>query len=281
GSMERLGFRLTPFTRQVNRDGDGSQRLTGTANRCAMLDEGYLELLTAVSDTPLAAQLRQSAARYRGLHLVALAVGDAAAQHARLTAEGFAPQPVIHMRRPVGDPGNRAEASFRIVRVDPGTMPEGRIQCLSHETPELVWLPGSTTHPNAVDALLGVLMCVEDPAEAAARYARFTGCRSEPAGITHRLLLDRGRLDFVSPGLLPTLLPGIGPPSVPYIAAIAVRSRDLDVTRTCLRGAGVSTLLGDDERIALAPREACGATVVIHAAARHRGDLLWAPAGGG
>ncbi|HSP26610.1 MAG TPA: VOC family protein, partial [Saliniramus sp.] len=47
-----LGFILTPFTAQNNRTPNGLVP-AGTGNRCAMLRNGYLEFLTATSDTIL------------------------------------------------------------------------------------------------------------------------------------------------------------------------------------------------------------------------------------
>src|SRR5215469_6472102 len=76
-ALERCGFRLTRFTIQTNREGDNTVP-SGTGNRCAMLKNGYLELLTATSDTPLAAQLRERIVDHPGLHLAAFATADAA-----------------------------------------------------------------------------------------------------------------------------------------------------------------------------------------------------------
>src|SRR5665213_2189351 len=68
GALERCGFRLTPFTVQTNREG-GATVPSGTGNRCAMLRNGYLEVLTATSETPLSAQLRRERClRCRGQH---------------------------------------------------------------------------------------------------------------------------------------------------------------------------------------------------------------------
>src|ERR1700744_5524680 len=78
--LERCGFRLTPFTIQTNREGEATVP-SGTGNRCAMLRNGYLELLTATSDTPLAAQLSERIADPPGLHLAAFASADAGAEH--------------------------------------------------------------------------------------------------------------------------------------------------------------------------------------------------------
>src|SRR3546814_8533803 len=71
------------------------------ANRCVMLREGYLEFLTAVSQSELARQFRAATARHVGLHLVALSVGDWQAAQARLASEGFQPNDPVHLARPV------------------------------------------------------------------------------------------------------------------------------------------------------------------------------------
>src|SRR4029077_322213 len=67
--LERCGFCLTPFTAQTNRV-DGKAVPAGTGNRCAMLRQGYVEILTAVAtpsgDTDLARQLRERIADHVG-----------------------------------------------------------------------------------------------------------------------------------------------------------------------------------------------------------------------
>src|SRR5258708_17994401 len=91
-ALEGCGFRLTPFTTQTNREGDKTVP-SGTGNRCAMLREGYIELLTAMpspmGDTPLAAQLRERVADHPGIHLAAFSTADAAPEHRRLGESGF------------------------------------------------------------------------------------------------------------------------------------------------------------------------------------------------
>ena len=87
-------------------------------------------------------------ARYRGLHLAAFAVADAAATHARLANAGFRMQPLVDMRRPVGTADGEDIAAFSIVRPAPGEMPEGRIQALTHRTEHTVWQQRWLSHPN-------------------------------------------------------------------------------------------------------------------------------------
>lgn len=65
-AMARLGFVLSPYTPQVSAAGPGQPPLpAGTANRCALLRRGYLEILTPIADTPLG---RPVARRHGALH---------------------------------------------------------------------------------------------------------------------------------------------------------------------------------------------------------------------
>ena len=262
----RLGFPLTPFTVHRNEDATGERVPTGTANRCAMLGRGYLEILTGVDglDTPFSRAHRTAIARYRGLHLIAFAVDDAGAEARRLDEAGFAPHPVAHLRRPMPlDGGGEGEAAFSVLRVPPGTMAEGRMQILRHETPDLVWQPSAIARENAISGLSGVLVCTADPAEAAHRHARFTGRKTDGAGIA----LDRGRLDFVDPGGLARLIPGARPPSLPFIAAAVLESADLAATRRFLEATGIPIAALPGGAIAVSPQYAMGAWIAVRAAA--------------
>ena len=109
-ALSACGFRLTPYAAQQNRL-DGGVVSAGTANRCAILRRGYVEILAAVGDTPLARQLEERLRHHVGLHLAAFSSADAAAEHRRLTAAGFAVEPLVDMRRPAA-----ATAGRRILR---------------------------------------------------------------------------------------------------------------------------------------------------------------------
>ncbi len=82
---ERLGFRLTPLSRQSGRlRADGPVVPWGTANRCAMLRRGYIELLGILDPTLPANGLDHFLARYAGMHILALGIADETATLARL-----------------------------------------------------------------------------------------------------------------------------------------------------------------------------------------------------
>ena len=264
-AFARLGFPLTPLTVHRNEDEAGNRVPTGTANRCAMLGRGYLEILTDVEglDTPFSRAHRAAVARYEGLHLIAFSVDDIEAAARRLDAEGFGPRPVANLRRPMPvDGGGEEEAGFSVLRVAPATMAEGRMQILRHETPEVVWQPSMIPRDNGVSGLTGVAICTEDPAEAAERYARFTGHAGEGA----RIALDRGSLDFVTPAELARAIPAARPPSLPFIAATVLESADVTTTRRYFEAAGVPVETLPDGAIAVPPEFAMGAWMVVHAA---------------
>lgn len=173
-ALERCGFRLTPFTAQTNRV-DGNPIPAGTGNRCVMFRRGYLEILAATADTPLAQQLTERLARHVGLHLAAFGTADAAFERQRLAASGFPVLPLVDMRRPVTTERGEEWARFTIARIADGIMPEGRMQFLTHHTEELVWREPYLDHPNGARSLRSVWIAATDPAEAVQRFARFTG----------------------------------------------------------------------------------------------------------
>lgn len=275
-AFERLGFVLTPFVAQKNADpAGGPPQPAGTGNRCAMLRRGYLEILATVPglDTPLVRQHDAAVARYIGVHLLAFTVADAAAAHARLAAEGFKPQDPVHLRRPIATAdGGAAEVAFTVIRVPPGAMAEGRIQMLTQETPDLVWQDRLLARDNHVAALAGVLLCVADPAEAAARYSRFLGRPARGGGDYAVIALDRGRLGFATPARCRALLPGVNFVDPPVIAAIALASDDAAETRLFCRARAVPIAFGDDRRFCIDPGAAMGAALLVHGR-----DDVWPP----
>jgi hypothetical protein len=216
-ALEACGFRLTLFTIQTNRE-DGTTVPSGTGNRCAMFRNGYLELLTATSNSPLAAQLRERLGHHVGLHLAAFGAADAAAEHRRLGEAGFATLPLVDMRRPVGDDFAR----FTIARVAHSSMPEGRTQFLTHHTEPLVWLPDMLDHPNGAEALTALWIVAADPTEPADRFFRFTGRPARNEGEVVSIALDRGTLNFATPAYLKSAFGIVPAGPLPCFVAAAI-----------------------------------------------------------
>jgi len=266
-TMEKLGFILTPFVAQHNADPKGGPPIpAGTGNRCAMLQRGYLEFLAAVPgvDTPLSQQLNTALDRYHGLHLVAFTIDDSEGAHKQLQSGCFTPLDPVHLRRPLtlGD-GSEAEVAFTVLRVPPETMPEGRVQMLRQETPDLVWQDHIIARDNGVVALGGVILCVDDVDEVSGRFSRFTGKSLDGEGEYRSMTLDRGRLGFATRAALARYLSDVEAPTTPFMAAVCLQSGDLSKTRQFLAGAGVATSPLSDHSMLISPEDAAGAAIII------------------
>lgn len=225
--LRRLGFAPTPFSEQFTRASpDAAPVSAGTGNHCAMLDAGYLEFLAPIGDTPNAASLRRGIARYTGVHLIAFGTAEPDRDRARLAREGFDPLPTVALERPIGTPGGTGRARFAVVRTQVGAMAEGRVQFVEQRTPELLWQPRWLEQPNSAYALKRVHLCVADPAEAAARFARYTGLAVTPVDGAPGLVTARGDLVFRDAAGTKAAL-GVEAPDLPWIAGCTLACRDL------------------------------------------------------
>jgi hypothetical protein len=255
-ALARAGFSPTPVSVQTNPDpAGGTPRLTGTGNVTAMFSRGYIEALFKTADTPLGRELDAGFARYPGVHLAAFAVTDASAAHRRLAGEGFRMQPLVEMQRPVDTGGAPGTAAFTLARVEPGEMPEGRIQILTHRTEQMVWQPRWLSHPNGALGLTSVAIAVADAADAARRFARFTGRPATPATFGQTIELDRGRIGLVGPNSFARILPEVPVPSLPFIGAYGIKVRSLSAIDDLLKHAGIRTRWTDDGLFAVWPEE--------------------------
>lgn len=264
--LERLGFRLTPYTEHTHSPAPGAAvEPAGTANHCIMLRAGYLEILTAIADTPLAKEIHARMARHVGLHLAAFCVNDAAAERERLVAQGFAQRPLVGLKRAaeLAD-GREVTLRFTVIRPEPGLLPEGRVQFLSQDTPELVWEERWLDHPNGAVALTDLLMCVDDVDECAQRYARYLRTAAQPLRGGRVLRFQRGALSILTPHALRDALPGVQTPPTPCMAAYALRVTDPDATAAYLRGAGFTCTRSDNGALILPMPASLGSVLVFH-----------------
>src|SRR5712692_9426590 len=72
-AFERLGFLLTPLSQQAGPLSlDGPVARWGSANRCVMLEAGYIELIGIVDPSLYDNELGRFLARYHGIPVLAL-----------------------------------------------------------------------------------------------------------------------------------------------------------------------------------------------------------------
>ena len=214
--FERIGFCLTPLARHA-----GGR----TGNRNAMLQRGYIELLSVI-DGGSSATLDRFLARYAGIHILALAIDDEAGALARLHRSGFAQAALSHTDRAVDDAdptGPRARFAL-LATPDP---PEGRVHLIRHLTPEALWQDRFLHHPNHATALEEVVLAVAEPATTAALLSRLAGRPLVPDAVGgYALDLPRGRVRMLPAGSLGAVFPGVAVPAVPWIAGIALATDD-------------------------------------------------------
>jgi Glyoxalase-like domain len=265
----RAGFAPTPVSVQSNPDGTP----TGTGNVTAMFSRGYVEVLFKTADTPLGREFDAALAGHAGVHLAAFSVADAESQHRRLSDAGFAMRPLVQFQRPVGTESGPGVAAFTVVRLERGAMPEGRIQMLTHRTEDTVWQKRWLNHPNGALALIDVVIASPDVAEAAVRFARFTGRQPQAGQIGHaRLALDRGEMQLVSEAVFKAMLPEIPVPRLPFIGAYAVQVRSRSVCEALMKKEGLTARRSGGALVVPFPGElGVGAWLFVENAA----DLPW------
>ena len=255
-ALQRAGFAPTPVSIQSDKD-SSTERLvpTGLGNSTAMFARGYLEVLFKNSDTPLVREFDAALARRAGLHLAAFSVADAAAARERLAGAGFAVRDLVRMQRPVETEGGPGTAAFTIARVKPMTMPEGRIQMLTHHTEDTVWQPRWLSHPNSVCDLIDVVIAVDDLDEAAARFARFTGrsAISTPGGALIRL--DRGGVYLISHDRAAEKLPEVPVTALPFMLGYALGVESLAAAEAAVDGADLEWRAFEEGIVATFPTE--------------------------
>ncbi|MBO1080194.1 VOC family protein [Roseomonas haemaphysalidis] len=262
-AYERLGFLLTPVARQSGPRAPGlpPERL-GTGNRCAMLRQGYLELLGLIEPALFDNGLSALLARYEGLHILAFGVADAEAELPRLRRAGMDIPGVAPLQRPLDDAAPDGPLA-RFSRLPVPAAPEGRLQLIQHHTPELLWQERWLTHPNRAVALEQAILAVPAPAETAARLSRLTGgvLQPDPAG-GFALPLGTGSLRILPPEALDAVLPGVVPPALPFIAGFVVRTDDGN-RAAAHRLAGMATGKAPGGGILVPPALAGGAALVF------------------
>ncbi len=255
-ALERCGFAPTPISIQANPDPASTTRPTGTGNVTAMLSRGYLEVLFKTSDTPLSRELDAAIERHAGLHLAAFAVADAAKAHQRL-AVAWLCRPRTGADAASGrDRGRRLRLPpSPLPEFEPGVMPEGRIQVLTHHTEHAVWQERWLSQPNSAVGLLDVMIAVADVAEAADRFGRFVGRTATPTPGGAFIRLDRGGIYLLTHERAMEKLPEVAFGAPPFMVGYALRVTSLAAAESAVDNAGLEWHAFEDGIAAAFPAE--------------------------
>ncbi|MET0668239.1 MAG: hypothetical protein ABWZ01_07010, partial [Methyloceanibacter sp.] len=92
-----------------------------------------------------------------------------------------------------------------------------------------------------------------DVAEAAQRFARFTGREARPHAEGQTVDLDRGRVELVTADAFAQMLPEVAIPSLPFIGAYGIRVMSLTTLDDMLKLAGLTTRRREHDLVAIFP----------------------------
>lgn len=235
--FRRLGFQLTPM---------GKHSL-GSANHLAILGRDYLELLG--TDVPGGA-LRPDLAPFPiGLNGLVFLGQDSEALAAEQQARGVPVQPALAFFRPADLPdGGKADAKFKVVRLDRSAAFDGRVYWCEHLTPEHVWRPEWQIHSNGATGVARILLSVRDPERQAALFRRMFGTDAVTEGADGRAVLRAGEavVEAAPHAAVAAELGAAAPDPAgrgDHMAVLGLKVRDLAATAAALRANGVAGLV--------------------------------------
>lgn len=250
--MTAMGFALTPRSFHTVPNADGSLRPAGTANHCAMLERGYLEII-AVTDPAAVSFSRDEiggfAKRFEGLHLLAMGTTEAGALEASLHLPGR------DLSRAIGND----VARFRLVPIPPLSGVDMTFFFIEHRTRSLLWTPELLVHPNGATGLLELVVLADDLEGAGKRYADVLGSPVPGGDGILSFPLDRSRFLVMTPEAAGEHF-GAGVPehALPHCAGQSVEVRDLATAAAVLEHNGVA-FVRHNGRLTVAPPDAGGA----------------------
>ena len=254
-AFRRLGFALTPRGRHPR---------FGTANHCAMFAaRNYLELMTVAEPAAPDDLFRRCLSGRTGPVAIGWQTRDARAVGRDWAAAGLLPGEAIDFVRPVDTETGRQDAWFSVVALAPDRLPGLMGFVCQHDTPDLVWRPGSTEHPNGARGIIGLVGIADEPTGLADAY--------EGALDAERVVVDEQGL-LVETGTAPIRFTtpaqfeeasGVTPDPLlraPAIAGIVIAVESVDWVKQLL-DAGAVPYVDSVKGVAVLPSHGCGAVI--------------------
>jgi hypothetical protein len=250
----RLGFTLSPRGRHIG---------WGTANYCAMFEQGYIELLGIVDSAQFTNNLDRFLARREGQMGLAFGTPDAEASARALSARGLSPSEPRDLARELELPEGTVLPRFKLVYLPADEAPALSGFLCQHLTPELLRRPEWLHHANGARRLVQVTTIVADTASLVAPYERLFGLAS--VTLTDAVLtvwVGRQRLVFATREDFEWMHPGaeLPPePDMPMPVMTTIEVSNLDATAACLDAGDVDFEVAAGGGLLVPAEQACGA----------------------
>jgi hypothetical protein len=248
----RLGFTMTPR----------GYHTLGSVNHLAILGSEYLELIAAAPGETRRAEILASPF---GLNGLVFGTEDSAAVYAALHAAGVPVEPPLEFSRPVELADGAKDATFRTVRLKPGTVPAGRIYFCHHFTRDLVWRDEWRHHANGAIGVARAVIAARDPAVLGGLFTRMFGedaMRRSGTGCT--LAVGLSQFDIMTKDALVQEFGDAAPAAEgrdEYMAALTLRTRSLEHVAAALAAGAIKGVHREPDRIIVPASEAFGVTL--------------------
>ncbi|HJY78302.1 MAG TPA: VOC family protein [Burkholderiales bacterium] len=231
----RLGFTLTQRSHhQGSRTPGGPIEPWGSANHCAMLSQGYLEVVGLV-DAAKFSNVKGMVARYEGAHIVAFRPRSVAAAYDTLTKASLpvdAPRDLERMAPYGPDAAESRRVAFRNMYLTKSIFTEAQFQYTEHLTRDAMWQPHLLVHPNGALALQTVFLCAPEPQATAQKLAPMLGV--VPGGAASgewQLAFSNSSIRVLSPAAWARWAPDAPLPPLPAPVGVGIRVESLRATQ--------------------------------------------------
>ena len=263
-AFQRLGFTLTQRSHHKGSRFPGSPiEDWGSANHCAMLSQGYLEV-AGMTDPEKFSNAKSMVERYEGVHIVAFRPDSVDAAHATLAKAGLPVDAPRYLERmaPYGLNGPESRrVAFRNMYLTKSVFTEAQFQYTEHLTRDVMWQPHLLHHPNGALGLQTVFLCSPDPQATARKLAPMLGV--EPRSVTseEQLEFSQSSLRVLSPAAWAGWAPRAELPPLPAPVGVGVRVASLNAARCLLELNAVPFAASPDAGLRVDQRHAGGATL--------------------
>src|SRR5215472_10717695 len=218
-TYRRLGFTMTPR----------GYHTLGSMNHLAILGSEYLELIAAAPGETRRAEILGAPF---GLNGLVFGTENSASVYAALREAGVPVEPPLEFSRPVELADGPRDATFRTVRLTPGTVPAGRIYFCHHFTRELVWRDEWRHHANGAIGVARAVIAARNPSVLGTLFARMFGDDAvRRSGARHSLVIGLSQFDVIEPEALAEEFADAAPAAnerTEFMAALTIRTRSLD-----------------------------------------------------
>lgn len=231
---ERLGFQLSRTSPQMGLTPSANPQVAAkfepwaTANRCAIFEEGYLELI-GVHRPECFNPWQSRLDRFEGAHILAVRCANADSTYEALRAISEDFDPPVQRRRDAPYGQSTREMAFRNIFSQDAKVPECRYIVIEHQTPDVLWQADLVTHPNTAVRLTAAYMQANHPSVQTRMDALAAiGSAEQHDGSTH--FHAGGRVQIANHTALSARFPGTPPLPDPAVLGCQVEVRDMQQT---------------------------------------------------